>query len=120
MLFTIRIYYDLNNKYEYDIFFNSRVHEYLRIGYETVGNVRDYRQHSTNLRNNKGHEIFINGRPLTSTAITGLKADIIYVQNTALYKTNSEIINLFNQINPKDTDIYVFEKDKVIGAWNIS
>ena len=38
-------------------------------------------------------EIEISCRPLIETAITGHHADIVYVQNTALYKTNSDILN---------------------------
>ena len=68
--------------------------------------------------NDKDNEIEVSCRPLIETAIKGYRADLVYIQNTALYKTNSEILNLLPTIFTKEPRIEVFDQNGVIGKWN--
>jgi hypothetical protein len=59
--------------------------------------------------NDKDNEIEVSCRPLIETAIKGYHADLVYIQNTALYKTNSEILDLLPTIFTKEPRIEVFD-----------
>lgn len=119
MLFTIRIYYDIKNKQDYNTFYNIILEQYLIKGFSIIKDQKDYSERFTNLEKLSNQNIKIIACPLREIDVIGQHPNIIYIQNTALWKTNHEIINLFNQINPKDTDIYVFDRTGVIGTWNI-
>jgi len=57
----------------------------------------------------KDEEIEISCKPLSETAITGYHADIVYIQNSALYKTNSDILNSIPSMFTQEPKIYIFD-----------
>lgn len=123
MVTIIRIYYDIKNKQEYESFlFNYLVRSYLENGdWRISKNIKSYHQRFIKLIKNEEEEITIFGRPLMSTAILGASANVVYIQQSALYKTNSEVLGeINNTFKVQQAEIYVFDKEEVIGKWNIN
>ena len=118
MNFIIRIYYDLQDQLPYNTFYNYIIEHYLNLGYTFTYNKNYYREHISKLINTEKQEIMISAKPLIETAVKGHTADIIYIQHSALQKVNRDIATYFNTLNPKEVDIYIFDKTGVIGVWN--
>lgn len=121
MFQTIRIYYDIKTKYEYEQFlFNYIIRNYLLTGdLRITKNMNMQNQRYFKLMDDNDTEIEISCRPLIETAIKGYTADIVYIQNSALYKTDSEILKILPlMFSNKDPEIYVFDGTGVIGRWN--
>lgn len=122
MLQIVRIYYDTKTKYEYESFlFNYLIRKYLEKGdLRITKNINMQNQRYLKLMDDNDIEIEISCRPLIETAIKGYTANIVYIQNTALYKTNSDILNdLPLMFYKKEPEIYIFDRNGVIGRWNI-
>lgn len=121
MLQVIRLYYDIKNKNEYETFlFNYLIRSYLEGGeLRLTKNLNQYNQRYLKLRDDREEEIEISCRPLVETAIKGYYADIVYIQNSALYKTNSVILDSIQEMFRQESKIYIFDNTGVIGQWNI-
>ena len=123
MLQIIRIYYDIKSRQEYEQFlFNYIIRNLLEKGdVRLIKNLTQYQgKRYLKFIDDRDLEIEVICKPLSETAVTGVKADIVYIQQSALYKTNSNILNeiptIFHYTNPL---IYVFDNTGVIGTWNI-
>lgn len=121
MLYSIKVYYDIKNKNEYEQFlFNYLIRNYLEGGdLRLTKNINNYNYRYLKLMDEKDEEIEITCKPLSETAIRGYYADAVYIQNSALYKTNSEILNDIPLMFTEEPKIYVFDQTGVIGRWNI-
>ena len=120
MLQVIRIYYDIKNKNEYEQFlFNFVIRALLEKGdFRLTKNMNMINQRYLKFMDDKDNEIEVSCRPLIETAITGYHADWVYIQNSALYKTNSEILDSLPLLFTKEPHIEIFDQTGVIGEWN--
>lgn len=121
MLQILRIYYDIKNKNEYEQFlFNYIIRNFLENGdLRLTKNINSYNYRYFKLMDDKDEEIEITCKPLTEIAIRGFHADTVYIQNSALYKTNSGILEQLPLMFTQEPKIYIFDQTGVIGQWNI-
>ena len=121
MLQILRIYYDTKNKNEYEQFlFNYIIRNFLENGdLRLTKNINSYNYRYLKLMDDKDEEIEITCKPLTEIAIRGFHADTVYIQNSALYKTNSGILEQLPLMFTQEPKIYIFDETGVIGQWNI-
>ena len=120
MTFTIQIYYDLQNQFSYNNFYNNLLKHYLELGYTSTYDKNYSNKRISKLLNNEYQEIIISAIPLVKIKNTQEISNIIYIQNSIISKINKDIITYFNTLNPKEVDIYTFDKEGVIGVWNIN
>ena len=121
MIQILRIYYDIKNKNEYEQFlFNYIIRNFLENGdLRLTKNINSYNYRYLKLMDDKDEEIEITCKPLTEIAIRGFHADTVYIQNSALYKTNSGILEQLPLMFTQEPKIYIFDETGVIGQWNI-
>ena len=117
---------DIASKYDY----NSNDYYTIKNSLITVnsyktGYISTYDKNYSNKRiskllNNEYQEIVISAIPLVKIKNTQEISNIIYIQNSIISKIDKDIITYFNTLNPKEVDIYTFDKEGVIDVWNIN
>lgn len=118
----IRVYYDIKNQKEYTQFlFNQIVRDLLEQGdLRLTKNVSQYQgRRYLKFTDNYDNELEIFCAPLSETAVKGHVANTVYIQNTALYKTNQEILDTIPiMFCDKQPEVYIFDENEVLGKWN--